>query len=491
MKTRSKILAILLTLVLIFSMCSCTKNTAANPNAATVDPNTVAQAKDFLSKHDFENIYGVQLNQFLNRTYTFKGEKIPQPIVNYQFVERFVELSQYAQAGYFPATVDGFIDLSAPYSKPEEFATYGDFYVDYTEQSLSSFLILTDWATQQNLQLSDVTLAEIDHTLTSFESQVYAQTEMKLDDYLQLYYGPGCDTAMFTEILKMNYLADLYADNYYNNYVFNPEDIQVPLVRHALFLANMQSATEEDLANALAEAEAFKDSISNVDELLSVGQEMLTETQSAAMTVDENGNPLIPPTYMTIAEVAEYPVDRGVYVTEFEDWAYDESRQVGDIDIIQTVYGYHVMGYVGMGEAGETTKQDIVFTELNDKILAAAASEEYKLVSNDPVPKAQVVTQEMVTEAENKVLRKHQVATIIKIALICIAVLAVLIIAYLLINKFVLKKNSKKKSKKNNNKAKPAKVSKPVIKDTDSESESDEYDDSDDIEESSSDDIEE
>lgn len=488
MKTRSKILAILLTLVLIFSLCSCTKNTAADPNAAATNEAALAQAKDFLSKHDFENIYGVQLNQFLNREYTFKGEKIPQPIVNYQFVERFVELSQYAQAGYFPATVDGFIDLSAAYSKPEEYATYGDFFVNYTEQSLSSFLILNDWATQENLQLSDVTLAEIDHTLVDFESQVYTQTEMNLDDYLQLYYGPGCDTAMFKEILKMNYLADLYADNYYNNYVFNPEDISVPLVRHALFLANMQTATEEQLANASAEAEAFMASINNVDELLSVGQEMLAETQSAAMTVDTNGDPLIPPTYSTIAEVAEYPVDKGLYVVEFEDWAYDEARQVGDIEIIQTVYGYHVMGYVGMGEAGETTKQNIVFTELNDKITAAAASEEYKLFSTDPVPKAQVVTQEMVTAAENKVLKKHQTAQIIKIAIICIAILAVLIIAYLLIDKFVLKKNSKKKSKKNKNKSRPVKVTKPVIEDEDSE---DEIDESDDIEESSSDDIEE
>ena len=40
----------------------------------------------------------------------------------------------------------------------------------------------------------------------------------------------------------------------------------------------------------------------------------------------------------------------GQMVTEFEDWCYDEERKVGDYDLVQTDYGYHIMYYVGESE---------------------------------------------------------------------------------------------------------------------------------------------
>ena len=37
-------------------------------------------------------------------------------------------------------------------------------------------------------------------------------------------------------------------------------------------------------------------------------------------------------------------------VTEFNDWMYDEKREVGDVEIVKTTYGYHIMYHVGDGE---------------------------------------------------------------------------------------------------------------------------------------------
>lgn len=39
-----------------------------------------------------------------------------------------------------------------------------------------------------------------------------------------------------------------------------------------------------------------------------------------------------------------------MYVENFRAWAVDEARKVGDTDIVETEYGYHVMYYVGVGE---------------------------------------------------------------------------------------------------------------------------------------------
>lgn len=43
-------------------------------------------------------------------------------------------------------------------------------------------------------------------------------------------------------------------------------------------------------------------------------------------------------------------VTKGYMVTEFNDWMYDEERQVGDTEIIKTKYGYHIMYHEGDGE---------------------------------------------------------------------------------------------------------------------------------------------
>ena len=55
----------------------------------------------------------------------------------------------------------------------------------------------------------------------------------------------------------------------------------------------------------------------------------------------------------------EYTEDSGVkyenvkpgdMVEEFNDWMFDEARKVGDVDIVKTTYGYHIMYYVGEGD---------------------------------------------------------------------------------------------------------------------------------------------
>ena len=55
----------------------------------------------------------------------------------------------------------------------------------------------------------------------------------------------------------------------------------------------------------------------------------------------------------------EYTEDSGVkyenvkpgdMVEEFNDWMFDEARKAGDVDIVKTTYGYHVMYYIGEGD---------------------------------------------------------------------------------------------------------------------------------------------
>ena len=68
-------------------------------------------------------------------------------------------------------------------------------------------------------------------------------------------------------------------------------------------------------------------------------------------------------------------IDRGTYVSEFEDWAYDESRQPGDIDIIESSYGYHIMYFVSANDE-PSWKADIRSTIASEKQTEAESADE-------------------------------------------------------------------------------------------------------------------
>lgn len=43
-------------------------------------------------------------------------------------------------------------------------------------------------------------------------------------------------------------------------------------------------------------------------------------------------------------------VRKGQMVQEFEDWCFDDARQIGDSEVVKTQYGYHLMYFSGVGD---------------------------------------------------------------------------------------------------------------------------------------------
>lgn len=62
-------------------------------------------------------------------------------------------------------------------------------------------------------------------------------------------------------------------------------------------------------------------------------------------------------------------IERGTYVTEFENWVYDEDRQPGDTGIIRTEYGYHIMYFVQKHAEPswkETIREELATTKVDE-----------------------------------------------------------------------------------------------------------------------------
>ncbi len=70
---------------------------------------------------------------------------------------------------------------------------------------------------------------------------------------------------------------------------------------------------------------------------------------------------------------------KGQMVTEFEDWIYDEARQAGDVELVKTQYGWHLMYYVGEGKtAWKVTAENGLKNEDYEKHLEEL-NEKYEL----------------------------------------------------------------------------------------------------------------
>lgn len=279
----------------------------------------------------FEEVYGNQLMGYLNHQYYFDGEPVSLQESNFYFINAFLELSSDANMGYYPVTPSGGIDLAAELEvEIDDYGTYGDYFVKYAENALEMSLTLCSYARANDIPLSEDTKLAIDNMLDNIRYGSAANAGMSLDDYLQLYYGPGTDEATFRKILERYYLADAYSDKYCKEYPFSDNQIRTPYIRYALFYAP-ESADQDTKDQAYQSAMDMKDSCNSLSELKSLAQSayengiVREQGDSAAFT----------------SELSEYP---GLW-----DWTFEEERKEGDIEVIyEPSVGYYVIGYLGI-----------------------------------------------------------------------------------------------------------------------------------------------
>ena len=322
----------------------------------------------------FEELYANQLITYLDHQYYFDGVAIPTTESNFYFINAFLDLSNYASMGYYPSTNLGYIDLAAEYTG-EEYGTYGDYFVKYAENSIESTCILCARAEAEGVTLPEETQTAIDGMMENIRTGSAANVGMTLDEYLQFYYGPGNDETTFRKVLERYYLADEYSKIYCENYEFSDEEKNVPYVRYALFYAP-DSAEQATKDQALADATAMKDSCKTIDDLTGL-----------AATAQENG---------IVYDQGDIAVPRGRMVPKFEEWAYEDGRTEGELDIIYAPeYGYFVVGYLGLQEQAADVLNQIALKELSDSILAEVDEDIHDFHTDDvflPAPEGPTAT---------------------------------------------------------------------------------------------------
>ena len=184
------------------------------------------------------------------------------------------------------------------------------------------------------------------------------------EEYLAYNAGPGATMESYLNFMEQNYRGYDYYDSLVNAIELTDEELDAYYteneaalveqgvgkdakfvdVRHILIMPESTTAedgtttvTDEAWAAAAAEAERI-----------------LNEWKSGAATEESFGE--LANTYTADGNDANYDgiPDGGLYtevyvgqtVPEFENWCFDETRQIGDTGLVKTTYGWHVMYFV-------------------------------------------------------------------------------------------------------------------------------------------------
>jgi|LSQX01.3.fsa_nt_gb hypothetical protein len=331
-------------------------NASSDTSGADSSDNTSSPDGGLLT---MEDVYGEEMMKNLNKTFTISGKNVDKSEYNFYYINAFTELSTYASYGYYPATSEGLIDLSANCDLlyPET-GTWSDYLNDYVEREIQKSYMIEGLAKAENITLSEDTIESLAGNADAIK-QTAATAGLDADAYIGQYFGQEMTLDLYQSIMYRYYLAGYYIEQYVSAYEFSESDISLPTVRHILIAAD-SDADEATLTEAREKAEALLEEIDNYDNMVVVGDRELRD-----------GN---------AAESAEYTVSRGRMVPEFEEWCFDEGRVEGDKGIVQTTYGFHVMYFVGNTEASDEEKKTIAQRALGQILTDKADSGEYDLV---------------------------------------------------------------------------------------------------------------
>ncbi len=287
-----------------------------------------------------------------------------------------VEMNYYywGEYYYFVQNYGYYFDYTQPLDEQEysDDMTWEDYFLACACTSIQQILSLKAIAEADGYVMSEDYQEQYDATIASMET--YALSAGFVDEdgngdvlaYIQDSYGPDATVESFEAYLYNSYYVTDYTDELYYGGTYTDEEIEafydenVELfetygieksetpnvnVRHILIcpedveLDEDASSTEESEAEAAALIDALVKAEEILEEFLAGDATEDSFAELANTYSEDTGSNTVGGLYEDV-----YP---GEMVTAFNDWCFDVSREIGDVEIVETSYGYHIMYFVG------------------------------------------------------------------------------------------------------------------------------------------------
>lgn len=212
---------------------------------------------------------------------------------------------------------------------------------------------------------------------------------------VESYFDEDTASWLFDEATPVNSVNYFASEDYGIVYVIlktaQPvlDDAQVYSVRHILITpANSEDEstsstetgyTDEQWANALNKAEAIVDEYNKGEKTELAFAELAEEYSEDTESTSAGSSGLYGGGYEG--------TNIGEMVSEFEGWAVDSSRKYGDVDIVKSEYGYHIMYFIFAGPEYYYNAQTDLAEERNNEEIKNYPSKERAGMKNVHIAK--------------------------------------------------------------------------------------------------------
>ncbi len=225
-----------------------------------------------------------------------------------------------------------------------------------------TFAVLCQEAQKAGFEMPEERQKELDGMRDEFTKN-YIETGKyaSLDAIIQTDMGVGATYEAYETYMYNRYLALAYYSHLYENTKATPEDMESFFKANEEALKNIGITKDAgdliDVRHILITPKGgTKDEKGNVtyseDEwevCRQTAQQILDDWKGGEATEESfsklAGEKSEDPGSKSNGGLYQY-VAKGQMVKEFEDWCFDENRQKGDVGLVKTVHGYHIMYFV-------------------------------------------------------------------------------------------------------------------------------------------------
>ncbi len=264
-------------------------------------------------------------------------------------------VNQYGD--YISYFLDTSKSLSEQYYDEESGETWSDYFMNSAKESLTWAYTMYDKAVAEGYSLSDDEKAYIDANVDAYKDAATNYGYGSVNGYLSAYFGNGVNEKTYRDFLKTQLIANDYYQDLLESFSFTDEDKEAYYAENAdkydtvtleysyiRGTADAHTETDENGEEVTVDpteeenAAAMEAARAQAADLLDGGREAMEAYDLRA--INDNSKASI--SYLL-------PEDAG-------DWAYDTSRQEGDMKIFETNAAVYVVRFISRNNNDYLTK---------------------------------------------------------------------------------------------------------------------------------------
>lgn len=309
-------------------------------------------------------------------------------------VQNFFSSEDFYYLYYYYEAIDHTKPLDTQICYFDNTLTWQQYFLKSSLEAWQSYQIMANEAEAANFQLPQEYRDQLDAMPESLATSAQENGFASVEDLLAKNMGAGVRQEDYLAFWEMYYLgytyydqlaaqmeptdaeAEAFFDEHVDTYLESDitKESKTVNVRHILIMP--QGATSETIRTETFPEEAWAVAKTEAEQLL---QQWLSNNPSEdsfaeLANIHSDDGTKDPETGLGTSGGLYTEVPQGQMVEAFDAWCFDAARQVGDYDIVETEFGYHIMYFCGSNPLWlEYAKNDLMAERSNALLEEASA----------------------------------------------------------------------------------------------------------------------